>query len=302
LIRHRNDRPTAPDRVVVLGATGFVAADLLAHLDDLDVKSLALSSSDYDLREPGTAEALRSVLRPGDALVFVSALTPDRGRDVGTLMANLTMGQTVCGALETAVAQVVYVSSDAVYADGHGLLSELSPCDPSSFHGLMHLARETMLSQTLKAKASPLLLLRPSLLFGARDTHNGYGPNRFIRSALADRRITLFGEGEERRDHVYVRDLSRLIGLALMHRTEGVLNVATGASSSFREFARRVAGRVGPGVEVVGVPRQSPVTHRHFDVTARIKAFPGFAFTTIDAALDNVLAELPLPAEARGAR
>jgi UDP-glucose 4-epimerase len=302
LIRHRNERPSAPDRVVVLGATGFVASDLLAHLDDLEFKALALSSSAYDLREPDTAEALRSVLRPGDALVFVSALTPDRGRDVGTLTANLTMGQTVCNALDKEVAQVVYVSSDAVYADGHGLLSELSPCDPSSFHGLMHLAREKMLSQTLKDRATPLLLVRPSLLFGARDSHNGYGPNRFIRSAIADRRITLFGEGEERRDHVYVRDLSRLTGLALMHRTEGVLNVASGVSASFREFARRVAERVGPGVEVVSVPRQTPVTHRHFDVTARVKAFPGFAFTTVDAALDNILAELPLPAVARGAR
>ena len=68
MIRHRNDRPNAPERVVVLGASGFVAADLLAHLDDLEVRSLALSSSDYDLREPGTAESLRSVLGPGDAL------------------------------------------------------------------------------------------------------------------------------------------------------------------------------------------------------------------------------------------
>src|SRR5437588_12027530 len=111
-------------------------------------------------------------------------------------MRNLSMVQNVAAFLEeTQCAHVVYISSDAVYADDANPVRETSCCDPSSFHGLMHLARERMLIPTLRKSQTPLLLLRPSLLFGARDTHDGYGPTRFLRTALADRTITLFGGG-----------------------------------------------------------------------------------------------------------
>jgi UDP-glucose 4-epimerase len=287
VIHHHNPQPRPPRRVVVLGATGFVAADLVGHLGDLGVEALPLPGSQYDLRDPGAAASLRELVRPDDALVFVSALTPDRGRDIRTLMANLAMGENVCAALEQApCAQVIYISSDAVYADDCNPVRETSCCDPSSNHGLMHLVRERMLGQTLKKAKVPLLVLRPSLLFGVHDTHNGYGPNRFARTALAEKKITLFGEGEERRDHVAVKDLSRLAGLGLLHRSEGVLNVATGDSTSFGDVARLVAAAVG-GVEVVVTPRQNPITHRHFDITETIRAFPAFAYTPLGEALDE---------------
>ena len=65
----------------------------------------------------------------------------------------------------------------------------------------MHLVREVMLRSALTA---PLAILRPTLLYGAADPHNGYGPNRFRRLAAAGQDIVLFGEGEEQRDHVLI--------------------------------------------------------------------------------------------------
>ncbi len=292
MIQHHYPEPTAPARVVVLGASGFVAGDLLAHLARLGVETVAVSSSKADLRKPSSVAALRAILRPDDALVFVAALTPDRGRDIRTLMMNLAMAEHVCSALEqTPCRHVVYVGSDAVYADDVNPVRESSCCDPSSFHGLMHLARERMLISTLKKSKTPLLLLRPSLLFGARDTHNGYGPNRFLMTALSERKITLFGGGEEKRDHVAINDLSRLISLALRHRSEGVLNVATGQSTSFHDPARRIADLVGGDVRVETTPRQNPITHRHFDVTRTWRAFPEFTFTPLETALAEMVAE-----------
>jgi UDP-glucose 4-epimerase len=293
LIQHHQANPAPPARVVVLGASGFVAGDLIGHLKGQGVETVPIAASKVDLREPASASALRDLLRPDDALVFVSALTPDRGRDIRTLMMNLAMAENVCAALDQApCAHVVYISSDAVYADDANPVRETSCCDPTSFHGLMHLARERMLIPTLKKSKTPLLLLRPSLLFGVGDTHNGYGPNRFVKTALSDRKITLFGGGEEKRDHVSIKDLSRLIGLALWQRTEGVLNAATGDSVSFHDAARIVADRVGGDVQVEPTPRQNPISHRHFDVTSTLKAFPEFRYSPIETALAEVVAEV----------
>jgi nucleoside-diphosphate-sugar epimerase len=294
LIRHQHAAPQAPCRVVVLGSTGFVASHLIAKLNSLGAETLALPAGGCDLRDRASVAILRAQVRPDDALVFVAALTPDRGRDIRTLMTNLAMGENVCAFLEEApCSHVVSISSDAVYADDCNPVLETSPCDPSTNHGLMHLVRERMLGQTLSKSKCPLLILRPSLLFGVGDTHNSYGPNRFIRTALAEKRITLFGAGEEMRDHVWIDDLCRLTALGLWNRSAGVLNVATGRSTSFGDIARMVAQCAGGGVEVVETPRQNPVTHRHFDTAETLRSFPTFAYTPLDEAIGRVLSSAP---------
>jgi nucleoside-diphosphate-sugar epimerase len=286
MIRHRHAVPTPPARVVVLGASGFVGGDLVCHLRESGIPVLGLSSRDVDLLRPESVVLLESLSRPGDAVVFVSALTPDRGKDVRTLMRNLVMGEHVAAFVErSACTHLVYVSSDAVYDDGTNPVREDSPCNPASFHGVMHLARERMLTHAARKANVPYLVLRPTLLYGANDTHNGYGPNRFLGTAPRQRTIQLFGQGEEKRDHVYIRDLSRLLVLGLSHRSEGLLNVATGRSVAFREVASLVAELCPAGVRIECLPRATPVTHRHFDVTATFQAFPSFRFTPLATGL-----------------
>jgi UDP-glucose 4-epimerase len=226
-------------------------------------------------------------------LVFVSALTPDKGRDIATLMRNLRMGENVSASLkDSGCSHIIYISSDAVYDDGAELITETTGANPSSFHGVMHLTRERMLAYTAGDAGLPLLILRPSLLYGPDDTHNGYGPNRFLSTAKNDGVITLFGNGEEKRDHVYIADLARLIGLSLMSRTEGVLNVATGVSVSFFDVAQTIAGLGEKKVEIECLPRAMPVTHRHFDTADGIKAFSSFQYTPVQSGIPETYDKL----------
>ncbi len=293
MLTHHHPSPVAPARVVVLGARGFVASSLLAHLAAANVSTLGLSSADLDLTAPAAAEALAARLRPDDALVFVSALTPDRGKDVATLMRNLQMGQHVCQALVTRpCAHVVYLSTDAVYHDDANPVTERACAQPSSFHGVMHMVRERMLIETLRPSKTPLALIRPSLLYGAGDTHNGYGPNRFARLAVAGQPISLFGGGEEQRDHIAIEDVSRLLGLVLAHRSEGVLNVATGTSHAFADLARLAVELARSASAVEATPRANPITHRHFDIAATVEAFPTFRFVPVREGLAAMIAAL----------
>src|SRR3546814_7607425 len=96
----------------------------------------------------------------------------------------------------------------------------------------MHLAREQSLEQMVEG---PWGTLRPTLIYGARDPHNGYGPNRFLRQARSGEDILLFGDGEERRDHVAVEDVAELAVRMLSRRSSGALNAATGEVASFRD-------------------------------------------------------------------
>jgi nucleoside-diphosphate-sugar epimerase len=277
VLEHLNSAPRDPRRAVVLGAGGFVGGAIARRLaaDGLPVKGIR--RTDVDLLGSDAVARLEELLAPDDSVVFVSALAPARTATV--LAQNVRMAEAVCAAVTaTKISHFVYISSDAVYADGAGPLNERSCCAPSSLHGAMHAVREAMLRASV---AAPLTILRPSLLYGAGDPHNGYGPNRFRRLAMRGEAITLFGEGEERRDHVFIEDLATIVALVLAHRSAGVLNIATGRSVSFREVAEAVAAQFSERVAVRGSPRQTPVTHRHFDVSALLSAFPTFQCTPL---------------------
>ena len=55
------------------------------------------------------------------------------------------------------------------------------------------------------------MILRPTLIYGLEDTHNGYGPNQFLKKVKQKKVIKLFGKGEERRDHVFIDDVTKII-------------------------------------------------------------------------------------------
>ena len=283
MLTHDKIEGAAPNRVVVLGAGGFLGQELMAALAGVGIPALGLGRSDVDLSGTDAGQELASRLEPGDAVVVLSAITPDKGRDIGAFAANIRMGEAVCAAIAAVPPEhVVYLSSDAVYPLDIGLVTEGSCASGPDLYGVMHRAREVMVGT---ASPAPVALLRPTLVYGAADTHNSYGPNRLRRAAHSTGRIELFGEGEETRDHVFIDDVVALLLLVLRHRSAGTLNLATGRSVSYRALADLVAAQFDGEVDIVCHPRQNPVTHRHFDVAALHRAFPEFRFTPLEEGL-----------------
>ena len=90
---------------------------------------------------------------------------------------------------------------------------------------------------------------------------NPYGPrsqmkhhkysmvNWFIRQAMEDKEITVFGDGKQARDYIYVEDLAEaFIAAALSDKTNGqCYNVGSGVSTEFIEMAESVVNVVGSG-------------------------------------------------------
>jgi nucleoside-diphosphate-sugar epimerase len=265
---------------VVIGAGGFVGGAVVARLKLKGGNVLAVSRQDVDLLAPRAAESLKTLLRPSDAVVAVAARAPCK--DMSMLIENMIITKAIlCAIAAVEVSHVINISSDAIYPDEPVPLTEKTPAAPTTYHGVMHFAREVAFAHEVKA---PLAILRPTLLYGAEDPHNGYGPNRFRRQANAGEDIVLFGDGEERRDHVLIDDVAELVARVLAHRSRGILNIATGTVHSFRAIAERAVDLAKHRVSICGRPRRGPMPHngyRPFDIAAVRAAFPDFTYTPL---------------------
>ncbi len=287
MLIHTFRESVPPKRVAILGVSGVIGRGLTGHLKELGVLVVPVGSRDIDLLSDDAPKRLASVLLPDDAVVVLAGIPLRLGRDEATMAKNVRMGVHICRALaHRPVAHLVYMSSDAVYPRSVEDVSESSPTGPSDPYSAMHLERERLF---LELAHCPVAVLRSTQICSPYDTHDAYGPNRFIRTARQEGRIVLFGKGEETRDHIMVEDVVAVIHGCLAHRSRGVLNVATGRSLSFAEVARLVTGQFDPRPEIEHAPRRLPVTHRRFDVSAARRAFPGLSFTTLEEGVARMM-------------
>lgn len=273
-------RTVKPSRVVLLGSSGHIGRALTAQLTAAGVEVIGHSSKTLDLTRPEALAVLEPVVGPDTALVFASALTPDRGQNTTTFMANLAMVANVGNFLQShPIGACVYVSSDAVYGFDENPVTEATPTAPGGYYALAKYAGEKMMEWARAGHGGSLLTLRVAGVYGPGDPHGAYGPNAFARSLAKDRSIRLFGAGEEERDHIHVDDVAGLV-VALMDRgATGIFNVATGESRSFAQVVDAIRALVPYEITVNSVARKGPITHRRYDVARLRAAVPDFHFT-----------------------
>jgi UDP-glucose 4-epimerase len=288
MLTHHADGQSLPERTILIGSNSFVGNALLKRLRARGGAVLALGRADIDLTLSDAGKRLAELIRPTDAVVAIAAKAPCKNADdflinariIRALAAGLSAGKP---------AHVVNVSSDAVYGDEPTPLTEGHAAAPSSMHGAMHLAREI----ALRGLGLPLAVLRPTLLYGAADPHNGYGPNQFRRKANTGEDIVLFGEGEEQRDHVDVEDVAEIAARVLTRRSTGILNVASGSVASFLEIAQLATELAGKSISIRGGPRSGPMPHngyRPFDPSATFAAFSDFSYTPLRTGMEKAQA------------
>jgi UDP-glucose 4-epimerase len=150
----------------------------------------------------------------------------------------------------TGVKKVVFASSAAVYGDVAALpVGEDAPTRPVSPYGIDKLASELALDYYAAVHGVPTTALRFFNVYGPRqDPSSPYSGviSIFADRARAGRPLTVFGDGGQTRDFVYVGDVVRAIVAALGDGADRVVaNVATGNEITVLELARTIVSLCG---------------------------------------------------------
>jgi len=273
-------------RIIILGSGGFISKAVQEELEKLEVPVLPISRNHLDLTEKNSSKKLIKIIKHSDRIFFAAAEAPVKNEKM--LINNFLICKTVCEVLKNITpSHLLYLSSDAVYSDSKKLLNEKSITQPNSIHGVMHYTREIMLKNVFKGR---MCIVRPTLVYGKNDPHNGYGPNRFIRLAKKGKNITLFGRGEELRDHIWINDVAKVIAKLISLRSNGIFNLVTGNVISFKNIASQITkeSKKNKLIKILYKKRIGPIPHngwRAFNQSHFKKISPNFKFKSFKEVL-----------------
>ena len=261
-------------RALVTGVAGFIGSTLAERLVAEGVDVVGIDSfTDYYPRP--MKERNLSGLRSSRGFRFVesriqdadlSSLLADRthifhlaaqagvrkswGRDFAIYTENnieatqmLLEAATKASGLE----RIVYASSSSVYGDNTPMpFREDAMTQPVSPYGVSKLAAEQLCYLYYANFKVPTVSLRYFTVYGPRQRPD-MGFHKFLRAAIQQQPITVFGDGEQTRDFTFVADAVSATALAASRGIPGrVYNVGGGSRVSINqvlEMIDRVSGR-----------------------------------------------------------
>jgi UDP-glucose 4-epimerase len=184
-------------------------------------------------------------------VVFHMAAQIDVRRSVAdpSIDAHVNVGGTAAvleAARRAGALRVLLASTASVYGDPRAVWTpEDAPLAPLSPYGASKAAAETYMSLFRRLHGISTLSLRMSNVYGPRqDPHGDSGVVAiFSAAAREDRVATVYGDGRQTRDYLYVGDAARAFLAAAYSDTEGVLNISTGVETTLLELAQMLGVR-----------------------------------------------------------
>ncbi|MCK4499500.1 SDR family NAD(P)-dependent oxidoreductase [Candidatus Babeliales bacterium] len=252
-------------KILVTGGAGFIGSHLVkklvkfgAHVTVLDNFSTGNVSNLQkivhkvelivgDIRSPEicqNATANKSIIFHLAAMVSVPKSTqcPEECFDINTVGTNIMLKATT---KHKTNARVIFSSSAAVYGDQNAVCRESIKANPQSPYAVSKLEGEKLCQNYVQTSAGSAVALRYFNVFGPL---NNDGVIAKFTAALKNReKITIFGDGLQRRDYVPVEKVVEANLTAGAANTSGfeTFNIASGSSITLMQLLKKLEAETG---------------------------------------------------------
>jgi UDP-glucose 4-epimerase len=275
-MKNSND-PTQYKKILVTGGAGFIGSHVVEHyqgraeivvLDNFrtghlsNLKGLAHhlikgSITDYD--------AVNEAMRDVDCIFHLAAMisVPESMQCPQECVNINTQGllNILESAKNTGVQKLVFASSASIYGNNPTVpkTEEMLP-EPQSPYAVTKLDGEHYLEIYRREHGLDTASLRFFNVFGPRqDPASSYAAAipTFIRQAIAGDPITIFGNGEQTRDFIYVEDIvSALSFIAERQNINGAFNIGYADSITIRDLVQNIVKLTGSSSEIKYLPQR----------------------------------------------
>ena len=225
------------------------------NLNDVDLDS-ALDGTDYVFHLAAMASVPLSVEKPVECnLINVNATV-----------------KLLNACVKNDVKKIVFSSSSAVYGENRNMpLKETELPMPSSPYAASKACCELYLKSFYESYGLNYTALRYFNVFGPnQDKNSQYAaviPN-FISAILENEQPVIYGDGEQTRDFVFVKDIAKANINASESDYNGVVNVACGKRITINELYSIVKKTLGTDIDAKYLPeRLGDIKHSQADIS-----------------------------------
>lgn len=257
--------------ILITGGAGFIGSHLCDALlakgyavrvlddlstgrrDNLQLSNPRLELIEGDVADAGLVQRATAGCRAVVHLAAVASVQASVEDPVKTHQSNFIGTLNVCEALRVqGVRRVLFASSAAVYGNnGEGQsIAEDTPKAPLTPYAVDKLASEQYLDFYRRQHALEPVVFRFFNIFGPRqDPSSPYSGviSIFSERATQGLPITVFGDGEQTRDFLYVGDLVNVMVQALEQQQveEGAVNIGLNQATSLNQLLKALEQVVG---------------------------------------------------------
>ncbi|HZX44386.1 MAG TPA: NAD-dependent epimerase/dehydratase family protein [Candidatus Nanoarchaeia archaeon] len=234
-------------RCLVTGGAGFIGSNLALELEKqghevIIADSLFTGSKKNICRFKGRLLDI-DVSKPFevddkfDAIFHEAAITDSRfGDEAETIRANVDGFKNILKLVKKKDAGLVYASTANLYGNGPVPMKENQEKQLISAYGKSKLLMDELAMK--QGIGMHIVGLRYFNVFGPNETNKGRAASMIyhLRNQIKEgKRPRIFKYGEQKRDHIYVKDVVEATIKALSARS-GIYNVGTGIATSFNEL------------------------------------------------------------------
>lgn len=230
----------------------------IENLKDLDHSRIQLECADI------TTSNLNILFEDHDYVFHEAALisVPESiQKPIKTNQVNMIGSFNVLkAACECGIKKVVSASSAAVYGETEILPNvETLPLQPLSPYAVSKSMLELYSYTFTQTYNLPTACLRYFNVFGPRQNsksaYSGVIP-KFIQALLHDERPIIFGDGEQTRDFIYVKNIATANYAMMINDATGVYNIAHGKPTSINQLLEYICEIMGYDFNPIYKPRQ----------------------------------------------
>jgi UDP-glucose 4-epimerase len=170
---------------------------------------------------------------------------------------------------KSGVKKIVYASSAAVYGDPEYLpVDEKHKVAPISYYGISKHTPEHYFEVYCKLYGLEYTILRYANVYGIRQDPKGEGGviSIFIDKMLKGERPVIFGDGNQTRDFIYVKDIAKANILALEKGDNEIINISTNKVTTINELVDKMNKFMEePQKPIYKEPRKGDILNSYLD-------------------------------------